>query len=114
MRARLPLHQRAAGRLRSRVSTGAKLAVPVVGVLLVLAIAWFASEVHYENCVDAAKARHPIRSTAGGSGDSGTGFGGEGFGGRNFANPREEFDQYTGKTQTRRRRAVDGCSQLPW
>lgn len=59
------------------------LVVILVGLLIAAALAWFAAEHHYDNCIDAAKATHPIgqRSTA--------------------ADARQ------------RRAAVDGCSHLP-
>ena len=71
--------------------------VVVIGaaLLVALAVGWFASEQHYDNCVHAAEARHPIVTVE-------------------EPNP---FDPSVSSKAVRgereRRAAVDGCSRLP-
>jgi hypothetical protein len=69
-------------------------ALIAVGLLIAAAVAWFAAEQHYDNCVNAAKLRHPV-GLAGG-------------------NPRQEYERWKGVDVRRRSAAIDGCSRLPW
>jgi hypothetical protein len=70
-----------------------KLAVLIAGLVLAAAIAWDAGERHYDNCVHKAEARTPIRTVQSGS----------------IIGPRQ-----TVMGLAARRRAVDGCSRLPF
>jgi hypothetical protein len=68
-----------------------RLAVVVVALVIGAGVLWGAGELHYRSCVDAAEARTPIvktRST---------------FGGVAIVSGR-----------TARKRAVEGCSRLPF
>jgi hypothetical protein len=70
-------------------------ALVIVGVLIAGAIAWYAAEAHYDSCVDAAIATHPL--------------GGGGY--------DDEVDRYLGNetdAMRARRAAVNRCSRWPW
>lgn len=65
-------------------------------VLLAVAVAWFAAERHYENCVEVAEAVARARA-------SGAASGGFNFGESN-GEARPSFVE----------RRINGCSRLPW
>jgi hypothetical protein len=82
-------------------------ALVVVGVIVAAAVAWYAAELHYENCVSAATAAHPL-GEAGLTAKE-----------RESQNPFDTFrdgeppPEVTGRPLERRRAAIDGCSRLP-
>jgi hypothetical protein len=78
--------------------------VIVVGLLVALAIAWFASEQSYDNCIQKAEAAHPIPS---GRADPST----------DTLFPEEvakDAREARRRAIVRRRAELDDCSRLPF
>lgn len=76
-----------------------KLAAIIVGLLIAATLAWGGSEFHYRNCIEAAESTHPVS--------------------RDWAEiTRGENARGGGPKPPRgtaaRRKAVDGCSHLPF
>jgi hypothetical protein len=82
-------------------------ALVAVGVVLAGAVGWFAAEQHYDDCVQAATAAHPL-------GEAGLT--------RQERESQNPFDVYrddpspdvSDRPLERRRAAIEGCSRLPW
>lgn len=89
-----------------------------LAVLAIAAVAWFASEQHYENCIEAARAKLPLGAsdlTAQDRRDEANAF-------REDDNPFSPGEREAGATvgevrnrpRARRRVAIEGCSRLPF
>jgi hypothetical protein len=74
-----------------------KLGALIVGLAILAAVAWGASELHYRSCVNAAEARTPIVVTRPPKLDP------------LFEEPRQVV-----RGEAARRQAVHGCSRLPF
>jgi hypothetical protein len=86
-------------------------AIVVAGLLILGALAWNAAEMHYENCVEAARARTPLSLSAAEQGEVG------GLTAEELLNPEEAGraeDRIRDAPRRRRAAAVEGCSRLPW
>jgi hypothetical protein len=85
-----------------------KVAVLVVlGLLIAAAVAWDAGEHHYDNCVAVAKERNPLPSTRNAWDHLPDPLG--------ILDPEDEALRTEVRLRLQnRKRAIDGCSRLPW
>ena len=95
-----------------------RLVVLIAGLAIAAAMAWYAAETHYDNCIAAAIARTPLSLS-----------------GADRSDLPSEWDQYRNspdffntptdseiadgvrvedRPRKRRERALNGCSRLPW
>ena len=95
------------------------LMLALFGLLIAGAIAWFAAEQHYDNCITAAEARTPLGRAGLTAADK------EELPGAwdQFLDPEEilergeraeEVAAVLDRPRERRQDAIDGCSRLPW
>lgn len=86
-----------------------KLALLAGVVLVAVAVAWFAAEQHYDNCVQAAQARTPLSPTA----EEQARLNRLEFDAAAGEDVRAERVKLEGAARARREAAVEGCSRLP-
>lgn len=73
--------------------------IVLVGLLVAGTVGWFASEQHYQGCVDAAEASHPVSAKVERN--------------RYGGGLLEQADPERDRQVLERRAAVNGCSHLP-
>ena len=87
-----------------------KLAAVIAALLLGVGLLWAAGEFHYGNCVDAAQARHPETIEVTAPGDPRQ----PGKRGARDSPGLGVSEAVVRKPNVARRRAVEGCSRLPF
>jgi len=87
-------------------------ALLLVGIAVAASIAWFASEQHYDNCVEAASAEFPLGESGLTAQEKRTIGGGYDWDYEGGNNPL--FEEIEDRPRQRRKAALNDCSRVPW